>query len=152
MSYKGATPSPSISTSLSVSPRIVAFFENFYAISDNPSTHEEYAQALSADAELIMGTKRGQGHDEILALRKANWAGPIASRRHVLHKIFPFAADEVMLYGAVTYGLKNGNEVTVDWAARAVFEDVDTAAEGSLRMKFYQVYLDSAPVLEAAKG
>lgn len=51
-----------------------------------------------------------------------------------------------MLHGNVDYVLKNGKSVTVDWAAHAQFVDVG----GELKMKFYQVYLDSAPVAQAA--
>lgn len=146
MAYKGATPS---STSLAVDPRIVAFYERFYAVSDDPSLHEEYARSLTPTADIIMGTRAAKGYDEILALRKAIWAGPIISRKHVLEKIFPFSENEVMVYGNVTYGLRNGKEVKVDWAGRTVFEDA--GGEDGLKMRFYQVYLDSAPVANAAK-
>lgn len=64
----------------------------------------------------------------------------VASRHHVPRKVFPFtsSADEVMLYGAVDYVLKNGTEVKgVEWAARAEFNK----ANGVVRMKYYQVYL-----------
>lgn len=146
MAYKGATPS---STSLRVDPRIVAFYERFYAVSDNPDQHEEYARSLTPTAHLIMGVKEAKGYDEILAVRKAIWAGPIISRKHVLEKIFPFSDTEVMVYGSVTYGLRNGKEVKVEWAGRTVFED--QGGDDGLKMRFYQVYLDSAPVANAAK-
>lgn len=146
MAYKGSTPT---SASVSVSSRIVAFYENFYAVSDNPDTHEEYARSFTSTADIIMGTKAAKGYDEILELRKAIWAGPIISRKHILEKIFPFSENEVMVYGNVTYGLRNGKEVTVDWAGRTVFEDAD--GDDGLKMRFYQVYLDSAPVANAAK-
>lgn len=51
-----------------------------------------------------------------------------------------------MLHGNVDYELHNGQKVTVDWAAHAQFADDG----GHLRMRFYQVYLDSAPVAQAA--
>lgn len=51
-----------------------------------------------------------------------------------------------MLHGNVDYVLENGKSVTVDWAAHAQLVDEG----GNLRMKFYQVYLDSAPVAQAA--
>lgn len=51
-----------------------------------------------------------------------------------------------MLHGSVDYVLKNGKSVTVDWAAHAQFVEQGQ----DLKMKFYQVYLDSAPVAQAA--
>lgn len=55
-----------------------------------------------------------------------------------------------MLYGYVEYGLKNGKEVNVDWAGHAVMVEDKDGKEG-LKMKTYQVYLDSAPVANAVK-
>jgi hypothetical protein len=55
-----------------------------------------------------------------------------------------------MLYGEVEYGLKNGKEVTVEWAGRAVLVE-DKDEKGTWRMKFYQVYLDAGAVVEAVK-
>ncbi len=84
-----------------------------------------------------------------MELRKGLWSGPIQQRKHTLEKIFPFGsgedAREVMLYGSVEYGLKNGKELTVQWAARAVLAEY----EGGLRFERYQVYLVSDPALSA---
>lgn len=65
----------------------------------------------------------------------------VSSRKHTPTKIFPFGkeADEVMLFGTVDYVLKEGGEVTVDWAARAHL----VQEEGKVKMGFYQVYLVS---------
>ena len=63
----------------------------------------------------------------------------VASRSHKPLKIFPFGpnADEVMLYGTVLYGLKNGKSNEITWAARAhLVKD-----GGDLKMDLYQVYL-----------
>ena len=59
---------------------------------------------------MIMGTRRAEGYDAILELRKGLWSGPIKKRQHHLKKIFPFGdnSNEVMLYGTVDYVLKNG--------------------------------------------
>jgi len=146
MTYTGQTPPSS-----SPDPRIVPFFEKFYEVSDTPSEHEAYANSFLPDAEFVMGTKVTNGYDGILEIRKGLWSGPIKSRKHKLEKIFPFGsgqdAKEVMLYGSVDYGLKNGKELTVQWAGRAVLAEY----EGGLRFKLYQVYLDSAPVANAVK-
>jgi hypothetical protein len=134
--YTGATPSD-----LNVDPRIVSFFEKFYAVSDDPEAHEEYAQSFVPDADFTMGAKKTQGYKGILELRHGLWTGPVKTRKHTLHKIFPFGAgsNELMLYGDVGYGLKNGKEVTCEWAARAVMAEY----EGGLRFKLYQVYVVS---------
>lgn len=65
----------------------------------------------------------------------------IVRRKHTALKVFPFGPDanEVMLYGTVQYGLKDGREATVDWAARAHLVKKD----GAVMMDFYQVYLVS---------
>lgn len=83
---------------------------------------------------------------EILALRKSMWE-KVSSRSHNPIKIFPFGSysDEVMLYGTVKYGLKEGGEKEVDWAARAklVKEGEEEGGKEKIRMSFYQVYLVS---------
>ena len=144
--YKGETPK-----SIKVNDKIPAFFERFYATSDDPSSssHEDYANSITKDGTLIMGIKEAKGYDQILELRKGLWSGPVKTRKHTLKKIFPFGDDatELMLYGIVDYGLKNGKDVNVNWSARA--EMVEDG--GQLKMKFYQVYLDSAAVANAMK-
>ncbi|TKA70184.1 hypothetical protein B0A49_02719 [Cryomyces minteri] len=117
------------------------FFEEFYAISDTPDAHEKYAQSFTKDAKVIMASKHVHGYDEILALRQGMWE-KVASRKHKPLKVFPYGsnADEVMLFGSVDYGLKDGRSASVDWAGRAHLVKVD----GKVKMDFYQVYLDSA--------
>ncbi|RMZ80224.1 hypothetical protein DV738_g2775, partial [Chaetothyriales sp. CBS 135597] len=144
--------------SVQVDARIVPFFESFYAVSDDPSdaaTRAYVEDHLTPSATLIMGAKRADGRDEILALRKGLWAanGPVVSRKHTVGQLYPFGTPDsldVVLYGVVDYGLRNGKTgVRVEWAARAVFEEEDKG--GKLRMKFYQVYLDSGVVAAAIK-
>ena len=121
------------------------FFERFYEVSDtnSESAHEEYARSLTKDATLIMGIKEAKGYENILEFRKGLWTGPVKTRLHTLEKIFPFGdqSDEVMLYGRVDYVLKNGKDVTVNWAGRALM--VQEEGGGGLKMKFYQVYMVS---------
>jgi hypothetical protein len=137
--YTGA-----VASSANLDPRIVPFFENFYKVSDTPEAHDAYVASFLPDADFVMGTKATRGAEGIRALREGLWTGPVQRRKHTLLKIFPFGsageeAREVMLYGSVEYGLKNGKELTVQWAARAVLAEYD----GGLRFKFYQVYLVS---------
>ncbi|OAP54510.1 hypothetical protein AYL99_10958 [Fonsecaea erecta] len=148
MTYTGQVP-PSLANK--IDPRIAPFFERFYDVSDNPTAHAEYADSFLPDADFVMGSKAVKGHDQVLELRKGLWTGPIQTRKHKLEKIFPFGESslECMLYGSVDYGLKNGKQLTVEWAARAVLAEYEGK---ELRFKKYQVYLDSAPVANAAKG
>jgi hypothetical protein len=48
-----------------------------------------------------------------------------------------------MLYGTVKYGLKEGGEKEVDWAARAKLVKEGEEGEERIKMSFYQVYLVS---------
>ncbi|KAI4729043.1 hypothetical protein E4T49_03235 [Aureobasidium sp. EXF-10728] len=117
------------------------FFEKFYETSDTPTAHEEYSKQFTQNATLIMASKKVQGREEILSLRKGMWE-KVDRRKHTALKVFPFGpnSNEVMLYGTVEYGLKDGREATVDWAARAHLVKQDDA----VMMDFYQVYLDTA--------
>jgi len=51
---------------------------------------------------------------EILQIRKGMWTA-VASRLHSPLKVFPFGSgsNEVMLYGTVTYTLKDGRKAGV---------------------------------------
>lgn len=51
---------------------------------------------------------------EIVNLRKGMWTA-IQSRLHTPIKVFPFGADstELMLYGTVAYGYKDGRKAEV---------------------------------------
>lgn len=65
----------------------------------------------------------------------------VSSRQHRPLKIFPFGpnSDEVMLFGTVEYGMKDGGSAAKDWGARAhLVKDGD-----DVKMDFYQVYLVS---------
>jgi hypothetical protein len=134
-SYKSSYP-----PHLSVDPGIVAFFKKFYEVSDTPSAHEAYADSFTSDATFQIGIKQVKGKDDIFAMRKGMWE-VVTSRKHTVYKVFPYGANatELMLYGKVQYGFKDGRETSVDWAARAeMFEE-----GGNWRFKFYQVYLVS---------
>lgn len=80
--YTGQTPSDT-----KLDPRIVPFFEAFYATSDDPSdkSHDAYADALTPDGVLIMGSKKSEGREQIYALRKGLWSGPVKTR----YVVFP---------------------------------------------------------------
>jgi hypothetical protein len=115
-------------------------------MSDNPNVHEEYARSLTDTATVIMDTKCVDGYKDvcfpslgpilassvlfmdvpqILQFRHSLWSGPIKTCKHSISKIFPFDdnSNEIMLYGTVDYVLKNGKDVMVDWACRAVLTE-----------------------------
>ncbi|KAL1585060.1 hypothetical protein WHR41_06186 [Cladosporium halotolerans] len=123
-------------------PGIASFFENFYAISDTPTGHELYADQFTGDATLIMASKVAKGRQGIIEMREGMWE-KVAKRSHKPLMIYSFTkhGDDVMLHGTVDYDLKDGKKAKgVEWAARAKFG----SENGSLRMTFYQVYLDTA--------
>ena len=131
-SYTASYP-PHVSVDLG----IVAFFEKFYELSDTPPAHEEYADSFTGDAIFQIGIKQVKGRDAILAMRKGMWEA-VASRKHTIFKVFPYGenATELMLYGKVQYGFKDGRETSVDWAARAEM----VKEGGKWQFRFYQVY------------
>ncbi|CAL3964799.1 hypothetical protein PZA11_002276 [Diplocarpon coronariae] len=131
---------------IQVEAGIKTFFEEFYRTSDTPDAHDRYADFFAPQATLMLANKKGVGREEILAVRRGAWAA-VSSRLHTPVKIFPFGegADEVMLFGTVKYVLKDGRESEVDWAARANLVKID----GQWKLKFYQVYLDTAALQNA---
>ncbi|KAG9235302.1 hypothetical protein BJ875DRAFT_504134 [Amylocarpus encephaloides] len=135
-SYASSYPS-----GIDVDSGIKHFFEDFYKTSDTPDVHDSYADAFTANATLIMASRKHVGREEILALRRSMWE-KVSSRLHTPVKIFPFGAGskELMLYGTVDYLLKDGRKAKVDWAAKA-----NMVKDGEKwKMEFYQVYLDTA--------
>ena len=79
----------------------------------------------------------------IHGLRVSLW-DRVAKRTHRPGAVYTFgrATGSIMLHGAVDYELRDGGAVRgVEWAARGTLE---TAGDGRVRWRFYQVYLDSA--------
>ncbi|KAL4896673.1 hypothetical protein BDV59DRAFT_199030 [Aspergillus ambiguus] len=138
MSYKIATDSALTPPN---GAAMVAFMENFYSLSDTESLHDQYVASFTDDATLIMGPKSATGSQDIRTLRHGLWTH-VAARSHFPARIYFGGKNELMLYGTVKYRLKAdpSNEVEVPWAGRVVFAD----DEKNLKMKFYQVYLDTA--------
>ncbi|KFY96940.1 hypothetical protein V500_02261 [Pseudogymnoascus sp. VKM F-4518 (FW-2643)] len=135
-SYKSQYP-----TKVVVDEKIVQFFEDFYRISDTPGAHEEYANYFTKDATFILASKSIKGYEEILAARKAMWTA-VASRAHKPIKVFPFGhvSTEFMLYGTVSYEMKDGRKSGLDFSARAKMVQI----EKQWKMQDYQVYMDTA--------
>jgi hypothetical protein len=145
MTYTLRTP-----TTSTLDPRIVPFFETFYAVSDNPSAHQEYVDSFTPSAKFIMGTKSTSGTNGIMELRKGLWSGPVITRKHHVEKLFVFDGQgrQCMLHGCVDYVLRNGKSVNVEWAGRATLVE----HEGRLRFQEYQVYLASLLLISELDG
>lgn len=75
---------------------------------------------------------------EISALRRPMW-NEVSARQHRPLMVFPFGSNarEVMLYGTVSYQMKDSRRTCIEWSARATFAVVDEA----VRLEFYQVWL-----------
>jgi hypothetical protein len=48
-----------------VAKTLATFMEGFYAITDDPTAHEKYADQFTRDAVLIMGSKKAEGYDRM---------------------------------------------------------------------------------------
>ncbi|KAF5675176.1 fungal specific transcription factor factor [Fusarium heterosporum] len=125
----------------SVQPHIIQFLQSFFSISDTPGETEKYVDMFTEDASFKLASKKASGHAEITTLRQSMWDA-VASRKHTLHKVYPFGSgsNEVMLYGSVALQLKNGGSAEIDWAGRA---ELVESQDGKYRLKDYQVYLDT---------
>lgn len=136
-SYASTYPS-----NLAIDPAVKAFFEAFYAESDKPDAFESYAQNFfTSNASMITPTRKANGTAEIIETRKGMWTH-VKSRKHTVHKVFPFGEDasEVMMQGTVEYGLKNGKDLSQPWAGYAKL----SKEGGEVKMSYYQIYMVSA--------
>ncbi|KPM37663.1 hypothetical protein AK830_g8904 [Neonectria ditissima] len=148
--YKAAYPAD-----LKIHPEVDAFFIRFYGISDTPGlTNEDQMVSLHSAVETAHSedptTNGAPEREEITTLREGMWS-TVASRKHTIHKIFPFGNDatEVMIYGSVELGLRSGSTVYSEWAARAQLTKDE--ADGEWKMSFYQVYMDTGPMIAQKK-
>ncbi|KAH7358801.1 hypothetical protein B0T11DRAFT_341029 [Plectosphaerella cucumerina] len=126
---------------VTVDQDLVAFFRSFYEISDIEGVVDQYVDQFTPDATFIPATRTLKGHDQIRAIRAAQWQ-KVGKRTHSIDKIFPFGSNsnELMLYGTVAMESQEGSKGSLDWAARAIVSK--DAPDGKYRLKFYQVYLD----------
>ncbi|KII96180.1 hypothetical protein PLICRDRAFT_694220 [Plicaturopsis crispa FD-325 SS-3] len=115
------------------------FLASFYAVSDKsgPAAHAEYTSHFLPSATLIMGPKIFPGHGGVHTFREGAWEH-VERRRHVIQGVFAGSEGEVMLYGTVDYGMKDGTQVEgVQWAGRMVLSPTDRGP----KISFYQVYI-----------
>ncbi|GAA5845157.1 hypothetical protein JCM9279_005456 [Rhodotorula babjevae] len=121
------------------------FLARFYQASDRPDAIDEYLSFLAPDVDFVMGLNAVKGHDAVRQIRQNMWGG-VVERVHRPQAVFAAGeANELMLHGTVSYGLRDGARVDdVGWAALVVFADGD-----ELKMRRYQVWLDGAPLSRA---
>jgi len=99
---------------------------------------------------MLCDIESSSGIAGIIEMRQGMWE-KVAKRSHKPSKIYSFGKDsyDVMLHGTVDYELKDGKKADgIEWSARAMF----AAEDGSLKMKFYQVYLVSHHSTEVICG
>jgi len=127
---------------MSVSPAVSNFVTDLYRRSDvGPEGHDAYVDLYLPNATLIMGPATYEGHDGVMKFRVGGWE-KVATRKHVCQGIFvsPTNPDEVMTYGTVDYGFKDGTHKSgIEFAARLLLDQ--SGAEP--KIKFYQVYIVS---------
>lgn len=119
------------------------FIKAFYAASDvGPSGHEAYVSHFTPDTTLIMGPTEFKSHSGVMQFRQAGWE-KVSTRKHVYKGVFPSSEkpdSEVMLYGTVDYGMKDGSSKEgVEWAALMNLTKVD----GEYKLQRYQVWIVS---------
>ncbi|GAA5882730.1 hypothetical protein JCM16303_006566 [Sporobolomyces ruberrimus] len=123
----------------------VEFISSFYRTSDSRDV-DQYLSFLTSDVDFIMGINAVKGEAAVRKIRETMWGG-VETRSHNPEKVYHFSDDaqELMLHGTVSYGLKNGDKVeNVGWAARMVF------AQGSDELKLSR-YQDGTPLSTALK-
>jgi hypothetical protein len=129
---------------------VAAFLKAFYRASDtsptdNPSAHALYADFFLPTAPLLMGLKTFNGREGFIQFREEGWE-KVATREHVVLDVFPKQGGEkedveLMLHGAVRYGMKDGSEGKADWAGHMKLKWLED--EGGYKLAFYQVWIVS---------
>jgi hypothetical protein len=126
---------------MSVSQELSTFIKDFYAASDvGPAGHDDYVNYYTPDCTLIMGANEFKSQSGVRQFREAGWE-KVSTRKHIVDGVFPSSEkpdQQVMLYGTVDYGMKDGTEKKgIEWAALMNLAKVD----GSYKLAKYQVWI-----------
>ncbi|PLN82518.1 hypothetical protein BDW42DRAFT_79043 [Aspergillus taichungensis] len=115
---------------------------DFYSTVDTNGAVESITDFLTEDAFFMLGSQGATGRPDIIKLLRSSWDF-VRSRSHTLEKVFPFDSnpDSFMMYGTVTYNLKDGRTVPVEWAGVLNMTKVD----GEWKMNSYKVYFPVTP-------
>ncbi|ROW16511.1 hypothetical protein VPNG_02794 [Cytospora leucostoma] len=130
-------------------PETRQLLETFYELSNAPNSASDIDANEEALADLFhpvkgvyqLASRRAEGRDEILALRKALFAY-IPRRDHTAVKLFTFGGDQtqIMVLGRVAYGHHAGHETSGDWAAKTVL----TRVGGEVKFLEVNIIMDTA--------
>ncbi|KUI73357.1 hypothetical protein VM1G_08716 [Cytospora mali] len=123
--------------------------ESFYELSNAANSARDFDANERAFAELFdpqdgvyqLASKRAEGRDAILSLRKALFAY-IPRRDHTAVKFFTYGQDQtqIMVLGRVEYGHHAGHETSGDWAAKLVL----TRVRGEFKFREVNIIMDTA--------
>lgn len=132
---------------------IISMFKSW----DMPNSDDKYLESWSEDGCLLFGVL-SRGRQAIKAARESMvhpTKGPIVDLQHDLQKVFVLAGTspseqpgdaEVIMSGEIWYELKNKKRVDCHWASRI---EIGVDPDGETRFRFYEVYLDSMPLISA---
>lgn len=128
------------SKDLASNKQLQSFIQAFYKQSDTkpPSQNDPYVNYFTPQATLIMGSKEVNGHDQVEQLRQNMWSG-VSLRHHVVSNVAAVTETELLLNGYVEYTMADGANLSKSWGAHMM---LDLSTE--YKIKFYQVYIDSA--------
>lgn len=121
-------------------PAIKSFIEKYYAVSNDPGVHDDYADLFTPDGEFSMNDKKAKGTKQIRDLRKAIWSH-VPGRDHSPIQIYTHCDDQtdLMILGDVSYSHHAGHQTGADWAAKMKLEKVG----GEYKVGYYQIIVDS---------
>ncbi|CAF9939839.1 hypothetical protein IMSHALPRED_001650 [Imshaugia aleurites] len=125
-------------------PAIKAFIEKYYAVSNDPEVHDDYADLFTPGGEFSMNDKKAKGTQQIRDLRRAIWAH-VPGRSHSPIQIYTHGDDEtdLMILGDVSYSHHAGHETGADWAAKMKLEK----QEGEVKVAYYHIIVVSSVLL-----
>ena len=140
-----------------VPQHIMAPFVQLFKSWDMPESDDKYLDSWFPDGALSFGAV-SKGRDQIKIARESMvhaTKGPIVDLQHDLQRFFILAGGdlesdeaEIIMTGEIWYLLKNGKKVDRAWASRAQMAK-DREGIGKMRIKNYEVYLDSLPLVNA---
>ncbi|SCO84284.1 uncharacterized protein FRV6_08411 [Fusarium oxysporum] len=153
MSSKGQPVLDTIWVSESVSPEIKILISSFFELADSkdPEAGRQLATSVFAkDAVFVSASGTFQGYQEISKCRDGAW-NLVESRQHRVQKAFFSTTDglELCLLASVKIEFKNGNLIESPFACHVQLE-MTGSEEGSLRIRYLQVFADTAPLRAAA--
>jgi len=137
---------------VSVPAPVKQLVDTFFSLVDDKSSEvgNKLADEVFAVDGIMQTAQRFEGSDALRKCRDSAWV-TVDSRRHEVLKVY--ASDEegsdLLLIGQAATGFKNGKKVTMEFAARIIVEGSSTEKP---KIKLYQVWADSAPMVKAMQA